>query len=160
MLEAGLRATSPTRWKPDPRRVRGSRTSCFALEVHPTEIAFDIASTAKRALAAVGGASRASASTSTPRTSPTRTWTTCGFLREFWGSECGTCTSRTSGGPTKPDAHRRPSAATRDFGVGWTRLGLPLAGARPGGLRGARSALPERDAGYRRAAHGGVGGPA
>ncbi len=47
----------------------------FALEVHPTEIAFDLA-TAQRALDAVNG-TRASASTTTPATSGTSTWTTC-----------------------------------------------------------------------------------
>ena len=47
----------------------------FALEVHPTEIAFDIAS-AERAISAVGGHQALWLQLSTRATWPTRAWTT------------------------------------------------------------------------------------
>jgi sugar phosphate isomerase/epimerase len=61
------------RWRPVLDRFADEGVR-FALEVHPTEIAFDLV-TARRALAAVDG-HPPSASTSTPATSPTRAPTT------------------------------------------------------------------------------------
>jgi sugar phosphate isomerase/epimerase len=104
----------------------------FALEVHPTEIAFDIASARTRSRRS--GATRPSASTTTPATSATRAWTTSASSASspdrifhvhmkdvYWSPMC----------PPRPAS----SAATSTSATA-ALLGLPLAGPRPHRLRG------------------------
>ena len=113
-IEAGF-ADFATPLEADPgRRSNRARTCAFALEVHPTEIAFDVATT-RRALAAVDGppALRLQLRPLAPGLPGRR------LPRPSCASSAtasSTCTSRTSGGADVPTPKSASSAATPNFG--------------------------------------------